>query len=91
MNEMEEDKARALLMAFEKDQTKFYIIPDDASVKTKASHLISTHWKSGLRTLDSIQLASALEEKNSLGLFHSYDFVLRSIAEKEGFIANEQV
>ncbi len=84
MKEMDIEKARFLLSAFEIDQPKFSFIPDSDSIKSTAVSLISTHWMSGLRTLDSIQLASVLEVKERVGLFHTSDLVLKELAKKEG-------
>ena len=85
MKEIDFEKAKELLAAFENDKPKFRFIPDEGSVKDQAGSLITRHWNSGLRTLDSIQLASAIAEKNNLDLFLTSDLVLKELAEKEGF------
>jgi predicted nucleic acid-binding protein len=84
MKEMDIEKARFLLSAFEIDQPKFSFVPDSESIKSTAVNLISKHWMAGLRTLDSIQLASVLEVKEKVGLFHTSDMVLKELAKKEG-------
>ena len=84
MKEMDIEKARFLLSSFETDQPKFSFIPDSDSIKNTAVSLISTYWMAGLRTLDSIQLASVLEVKEKVGLFHTSDLVLKELAKKEG-------
>ena len=63
----------------------FFFVPDSNIVKEWAVSLISTYWQSGLRTLDSIQLASALTIKEKVDLFQTSDLVLQKLAEKEGF------
>jgi uncharacterized protein len=42
------------------------------------------HWRKGLRTLDSIQLASALKVKNQIELFLTSDNLLSEISQIEG-------
>jgi predicted nucleic acid-binding protein len=49
-----------------------------------AKGLIGKHWRKGLRTLDSIQLASALKVKNQIELFLTSDNLLSEIALIEG-------
>jgi predicted nucleic acid-binding protein len=85
MKEIDFEQAKKLLSSFENDKPKFRFIPDDSSVKDEAASLITRHWNSGLRTLDSIQLASAIAEKDNLDLFLTSDLVLKELVEKEGF------
>lgn len=42
------------------------------------------HWRMGLRTLDSIQLASALKVKNQIELLLTSDNLLPEISQIEG-------
>lgn len=65
-NEIDEEQAQLLIQKFEKDSIKFIFITEDFSLRKTAQELIGTHWKIGLRTLDAIQLASALSVKNKL-------------------------
>ena len=48
--------------------------------------MISKHGTKGLRTLDSIQLSSALSVKMELSFFVTADDILRKIAEAEDLI-----
>ncbi len=85
MKEIDFDKANLVLAGFSHDHHKFLFVPDSNIVKEWAVSFISTYWQSGLRTLDSIQLASALTIKEKVDLFQTSDLVLQKLAEKEGF------
>ena len=83
--DIDEEKANILIDKFEKDLIKFTIVPESIFVKKNAIKSIRKHWRKGLRTLDSIQLASALEIKEQVDLFVSSDKILLEISEIEGF------
>lgn len=53
-------------------------------MRQNAKALIGKHWREGLRTLDSIQLASALKVKNQIELFLTSDNLLSIISQIEG-------
>jgi len=53
-------------------------------LKILAKTLIGKYWKNGLRTLDSIQLASALNIKEDIDIFLTSDKLLADIAIHEG-------
>ena len=82
--EISEEIATLLIMRFTEDARKFTFVPDDTETKLFASELIGTHWQQGLRTLDSIQLASALMVKEDVDIFLTSDIVLSQIAKTEG-------
>ncbi|MCL4483816.1 MAG: type II toxin-antitoxin system VapC family toxin [Bacteroidetes bacterium] len=83
-NEIDEGQAQLLIQKFEKDSVKFTFVPEGISLRRTAQELIGTHWKIGLRTLDAIQLASALSVKNKINLFSTADKLLSHISEIEG-------
>ena len=75
------------VLAFENDLSYFDIVNIDATIKTRASDLLKTiGLKKGLKTLDSLQIASALvfSEISMLDLFIAADGVMLKIAENEG-------
>ena len=86
-NEINESLAIQLIGKFEKDLNKFNFVSDGQLLHNKAKELIGKHWKIGLRTLDSIQLASAIKMKNKIELFLTSDKLLSEISQIEGFPA----
>lgn len=84
-NEISENVALELLEKFERDSLKFNYISDTNAVKHRAKNLLRKYWKNGLRTLDAIQLASALKMKNKIDLFLTSDKILAQIALLENF------
>jgi predicted nucleic acid-binding protein len=86
-NEIDEGSANRLIEKFEKDSVKYTYVPEGQLLRQKAKGLIGKHWRKGLRTLDSIQLASALKVKNQIGLFLTSDKLLLEISQIEGLIS----
>lgn len=87
MGEIDESSANQLIVKFEKDSVKFSYVPEGQLLRLKAKGLIAKHWIKGLRTLDSIQLASALKVKNQIELFLTSDKLLSEISQIEGLTA----
>ena len=83
-NEIDEVLATQLIEKFDKDSIKFSFIPESQLLRQKAKGLIGKHWRKGLRTLDSIQLSSALIVKNEIELFLTSDNLLSEISQIEG-------
>lgn len=83
-NEIDENSASQLIEKFDRDSHKFSYIPEGQALRHQALGLIGKHWKEGLRTLDSLQLASALKVKNQIELFLISDKLLSKIAQTEG-------
>lgn len=86
-NEIDEISAIQLIEKFEKDSIKFSYVTESQLLRQKAKGLIGKHWRKGLRTLDSIQLASALKVKNQIDLFLTSDKLLSEISQLEGLIS----
>ncbi|KPA12647.1 protein containing PilT protein [Candidatus Magnetomorum sp. HK-1] len=85
-NEITEDICMKTIRLFEIDTKKFEIIEIDKDIKLLAIELLEhIAIKRGLKTLDSLQLASALAftNKHKLKLFVSSDKVLGQIAEEK--------
>ena len=85
MKEIDEFDGRKLLEKFEKDYPQFSFVPDTDELRSTAKNLIEKHWKTGLRTLDSIQLSTAISVKNEIERFISADRLLIETAKREGF------
>ena len=83
-NEIDEALATQLIEKFDKDSVKFSFIPESQLLRQKAKGLIGKHWRKGLRTLDSIQLASAMKVKNQIDFFLTSDNLLSEISRIEG-------
>ncbi|MBN2484532.1 MAG: type II toxin-antitoxin system VapC family toxin [Bacteroidales bacterium] len=82
--EIDVNIAQSVIDKFEIDLEKFNAIEDNIELKNSARVLIGKHWQKGLRTLDSIQLASALTKKASLDFMFTSDKLLSEIAVLEG-------
>lgn len=82
--EIDEDTARIIIEKFEKDSEKYSFITQNYQVRKTAAQLIAKYWKEGLRSLDSIQLASALNVRLSVDYFITSDDILSDVALKEG-------
>ncbi len=82
--ELIQEEATSLILSFESDFDKYDFVELDSKIIANAKSLISNYGTQGLRTLDSIQLASALKTKAGLNFFITADDLLRDIAEMEG-------
>jgi predicted nucleic acid-binding protein len=82
-NEIDEKVALTLLEAFEMDSTKFNIVSESSEIRKLAKAMIRKYWKIGLRTLDSIQLASVLLIRDKVDFFFTSDNLLAEIARLE--------
>jgi uncharacterized protein len=83
-NEIDENSASQLIKKFEEDSVKYRYVSEGQAVREIAQGLIGKHWRKGLRTLDSIQLASALKVKDQIELFLTADKLLSEISHIEG-------
>lgn len=84
MSEISQEQAEILISKFEMDTANYTIISFNEVIRSRARNLISKHWKSGLRTLDSIQLSSVLDVKGNLDYFVCSDKILNQISILEG-------
>lgn len=83
-DELSENESIALIKTFQ-TEVNFSFVKDSRILKRVATELISTYWREGLRTLDALQLSSALLIQDDIDYFISSDKVLNKIAETEGF------
>ena len=82
--EIDENLAKIIIENFDKDSVKYKFVPQSDNLKILAKTLIGKYWKNGLRALDSIQLASALNIKKNIDVFLTSDKLLADIAIHEG-------
>lgn len=82
--EISEDEAISIIETFELDFEKYIFISINSKVLTKAVNLISNYGLTGLRTLDSIQLATSISLRDDVDYFFTSDILLKSLLEKEG-------
>jgi predicted nucleic acid-binding protein len=85
-NEIEENQAIQMIQKFDRDSVKFNYVPEGQLLRQTAKGLIGKYWKKGLRTLDSIQLASALKVQRRIGLLLTSDKLLSEVSKLEGFL-----
>jgi predicted nucleic acid-binding protein len=83
IGDISDTQARIVLQAFEGDFTKYTFAQLDNVVVEQARNLLATYGQLGLRTLDSLQLATAVSLRNQAGLFVSADQLLRSCLSQE--------
>jgi len=81
--EISEEIANLLIEKFESDSENYQFVNQSDKLIRFAKNLVIKHWKTGLRTLDSIQLASVLTVKN-IDYFFTSDRILAEIAINEG-------
>ena len=76
--EFTEIEVRTVAGLFETDFEKYNFIPVDALIVKQAKDLIEKYGRQGLRTLDSIQLSTAISLKNQCDMFITTDKLLHS-------------
>jgi len=81
--EIDEKVALTLLKAFEMDSKKFNIVSESSEIRQLAKEMIRKYWEIGLRTLDSLQLASVLMIRDKVDFFFTSDNLLAEIARLE--------
>ncbi|HEY5464275.1 MAG TPA: type II toxin-antitoxin system VapC family toxin [Hanamia sp.] len=83
MQETDLSDAQKAIRLFDNDFEKYIIVPVESNIFEKAKQLILEHGIIGLRTLDAIQLASAIEVKRLINKYFTADKLLSSLFEKE--------
>jgi predicted nucleic acid-binding protein len=81
--EIDTDTANTVIACFQQDYAKFQWIFLDNGIIEQAQELLMKYGSSGLRTLDAIQLASALTLKGQARFFTA-DQLLKSFFKQEG-------
>lgn len=82
--EIDENIAKTIIEKFDKDSTMYRFVQQNDELRRLAKRLIAKFWIDGLRTLDSIQLASALSIKEDIQRFFTADKLLANFAIQEG-------
>ena len=83
MNDLSMTDAKKIIVLFENDLDKYQFVELNKTVLDSSRLLISKHGTEGLRTLDAIQLASAIKVKNLVDKYFTSDKLLRALFEKE--------
>jgi len=81
------EEANELINSFQEDYTKYTFILLDSKLISMARDLIEKYGLKGLRSLDSIQLASILKIKSGLSVAITSDELLKTLIESEGINA----
>jgi predicted nucleic acid-binding protein len=86
--EAEEASVKEVIKAFKNDYQKFLFIGFDSDIKNQSINLLEKYSGSGIKTLDSIQLASALmaRELEFANHFECADKLLNNFMKLEGLI-----
>lgn len=76
-------EAKILIQQFETDFKKYSFISIDTIVNQLAANCLEKYGKSGLRTLDSLQLATCIFLTENVNLFLTYDNKLKEFLQQE--------
>jgi predicted nucleic acid-binding protein len=87
--ELDEEIGKSDIKVFESDHGKYAWITVDGSLIEMSKKLIAQYGKNGLRTLDALQLASAVSVRKEAELYHTSDILLKKLFEEEGLIKNK--
>ncbi|MBS1580300.1 MAG: type II toxin-antitoxin system VapC family toxin [Bacteroidetes bacterium] len=77
--EISQQQAKTTVALFESDCLKFSFIATDSLIIEKAQLLITEYGTKGLRTLDSLQLATAVSLKQKAEVFITADKLLQDL------------
>ena len=78
------EDAKQIIGLYENDINKYQFVPLNKTILNTAKGLIAKHGAAGLRTLDAVQLASAMEVKGAVNKYFTADKLMRGLFEKEG-------
>ena len=84
MKDLDINGAEEIVESFESDYANYTFIQVENQLILQARALVSKHGTEGLRTLDALQLASAITIKNTIALAITADNLLGSLMQKEG-------
>jgi uncharacterized protein len=82
--DVSEFDALTILEAFKSDFSKYIFIATDSKIIEDARSLVTKYGLKGLRTLDSIQLATSISLASSVDLFITSDNLLKLLLDEEG-------
>ena len=83
-NELDKADASTVIEAFEDDFSKYSWVEIDSESIQSSKNLLMRYGQKGLRTLDSIQLSSAVSLRNTNCQFITFDLRLRNFFQEEG-------
>ena len=83
MKELSMNNAEEIIKLFDDDLIKYTIVPVSSKILEAAKLLIFKYGQDGLRTLDALQFASAIEVKNMVNKYFTADKLLLTLFEKE--------
>lgn len=83
MQDIKELQAKVITEAFEEDFSKYTFVQIDNIIIEQAKNLITKYGKQGLKTLDSLQLSTAIMLKSQADLFVSSDKLLIEFLKEE--------
>lgn len=83
IKEMTDAEALTTLHLFDSDSQKYIFISADSIIIERARLLIEKYNVEGLRTLDSIQLATCVSLSQQANLFLTSDYLLKDLLVKE--------
>ena len=83
-NEIDKTNAKTAIEAFEDDFSNYSWVEIDFDGIQLSKDLLMKYGQKGLRTLDSIQLSSAVTLRNTNCQFVTFDLRLRSFFQEEG-------
>ncbi|MBF0546569.1 MAG: type II toxin-antitoxin system VapC family toxin [Candidatus Riflebacteria bacterium] len=89
-DEIEEIIAKEVILCFQNDQNSFRWINLQESIIKAANDLLMKYGKKGLRSLDSVQFASALTLREEDFIFITSDIILKSLFLEEKLKTPEQ-
>lgn len=82
--ELTHEEVEILISSFETDYSKYNFVSLNSEIVDFSRLLIAKYGLEGLRTLDSLQLASVLKKRDEVEYFITADKLLKTIAQKEG-------
>ncbi|MEO7045757.1 MAG: type II toxin-antitoxin system VapC family toxin [Ferruginibacter sp.] len=84
MKDLDMNDAKQIIEFFERDIPRYTFVPLNSTLLDTARSLILKHGADGLRTLDALQLASAIAVKDIINRYLTSDKILKSLFVKEG-------
>ena len=82
------EDAKQIIALYENDINKYQFVPLSKTILNTAKGLNTKHGTAGLRTLDAVQLASAMEVKGAVNKYFTSDRLLQLLFEKEGLLTH---
>lgn len=84
MKELSREQAHTILTLFSQDLDRYQFIDIDERLLQTACGLIDKHGLNGLRSLDALQLASAVTVREQVTLYKTADRLLNDLFKAEG-------